>query len=56
MRLPPYAGPVEVGRPFPAFEARRADGKPFSQDDWQGTVRWIDRSPSVVARLSPDDV
>jgi peroxiredoxin len=36
MRLPPYAGPVAVGRPFPAFEARRADGKPFSQVDVTG--------------------
>ena len=31
MRLPPYTGPVAVGRPFPAFEAKRADGTPFTQ-------------------------
>src|SRR4051812_24052984 len=24
--------------------------------DRQGTVRWVYRSPSVIARLSPDDV
>ena len=31
MRLPPYTGPIAVGRPFPAFEAKRADGSPFTQ-------------------------
>jgi hypothetical protein len=31
MRLPPYTGPVAVGRPFPAFEAKLADGSPFTQ-------------------------
>lgn len=36
MRLPPYAGPIAVGRPFPAFEARRADGTPFTQNDLVG--------------------
>jgi hypothetical protein len=36
MRLPPYAGPIAVGRSFPAFEARRADGTPFTQDDLIG--------------------
>jgi hypothetical protein len=36
MRLPPYAGPVTVGRPFPAFEAKRADGSAFTQDDLIG--------------------
>src|SRR5262245_47709044 len=25
-RLPPYAGPVAVGRPVPAFQTLRADG------------------------------
>lgn len=35
-RLPPYAGPIAVGRPFPAFEARRADGSRFTQDDLIG--------------------
>ena len=36
MRLPPYSGPIAVGRPFPAFEARLADGKAFTQDDLAG--------------------
>jgi hypothetical protein len=36
MRLPPYAGPIAVGRPFPAFEARLADGTPFTQADLVG--------------------
>jgi hypothetical protein len=36
MRLPPYAGPIAMGRPFPAFEARRADGTPFTQNDLIG--------------------
>src|SRR4051794_28479422 len=36
MRLPPYAGPIAVGRPFPAFEAKRADGTPFTRDDLIG--------------------
>jgi hypothetical protein len=35
-RLPPYAGPIAVGRPFPAFEARQADGTLFTQDDLIG--------------------
>ena len=36
MRLPPYTGPVAVGKPFPAFEARLADGTPFTQADLAG--------------------
>jgi hypothetical protein len=36
LRLPSYAGPIAVGRPFPAFEARRADGTPFTQADLIG--------------------
>jgi len=36
MRLPAYNGPIAVGRPFPAFEARRADGTPFRQSDLIG--------------------
>jgi hypothetical protein len=36
MRLPPYTGPIALGRPFPAFEARRADGTPFTQNDLAG--------------------
>jgi hypothetical protein len=36
LRLPPYAGPLAVGRAFPAFEAKRVDGTPFTQDDLIG--------------------
>jgi hypothetical protein len=36
LRLPRYAGPIAVGRPFPTFEARRADGEPFTQRDLAG--------------------
>ncbi len=36
LRLPPYTGPIEVGRPFPAFETLRADGTPFTQRDLGG--------------------
>jgi hypothetical protein len=35
-RLPPYEGPIAVGRPFPVFGARRADGSPFTQNDLVG--------------------
>jgi hypothetical protein len=30
-RLPPYTGPLEVGRPFPAFTTTLANGKSFNQ-------------------------
>jgi hypothetical protein len=36
VRLPAYSGPLAVGRPFPAFEATRADGRPFTQRDLLG--------------------
>jgi hypothetical protein len=36
LRLPSYSGPLAVGRPFPAFEAKQADGTPFTQDDLTG--------------------
>src|SRR5262249_686336 len=36
LRLPPYAGPIAVGRPFPAFEARRAGGTRVTQGDLTG--------------------
>ena len=36
MRLPRYTGPVAVGKPFPAFEARLADGSPFTQANLAG--------------------
>ncbi len=36
VRLPPYTGPITVGRPFPAFETSRADGTRFGQRDLVG--------------------
>lgn len=36
VRLPPYTGPIAAGRPFPAFEAKRADGTPFTQNELIG--------------------
>jgi hypothetical protein len=36
VRLPPYTGPIAVGRPFPAFEAKQADGSPFTQNNLIG--------------------
>ena len=36
LRLPPYVGPLAEGHPFPAFEARRADGTPFTRNDLIG--------------------
>lgn len=35
-RLPPYTGPVAVGKPFPTFQTLRADGTPFTERDLQG--------------------
>lgn len=35
-RLPPYQGPVAVGKPFPAFTAARADSTPFTAYNLQG--------------------
>jgi hypothetical protein len=36
LRLPPYTGPIAEGRPFPAFETRRADGTALTQRDLAG--------------------
>ena len=36
MRLPRYTGPVAVGKSFPAFEAKLADGSPFTQASLAG--------------------
>jgi hypothetical protein len=36
LRLPPYTGPILVGRPFPEFEAKVADGTAFTQRDLSG--------------------
>ncbi len=35
-RLPEYTGPVEIGKPMPAFETARADGTSFTQRDLNG--------------------
>lgn len=35
-RLPAYAGPLEVGKPFPAFQTQRADGSTLTQADFKG--------------------
>ena len=35
-RLPSYAGPIEVGKPFPVFTTLRADGTPFMERDLGG--------------------
>jgi hypothetical protein len=35
-RLPAYTGPVEEGKPFPAFTTVRADGSTFTQHDLGG--------------------
>jgi hypothetical protein len=35
-RLPAYAGPLEIGQPYPAFQTQRADGTPFTQADFTG--------------------
>jgi hypothetical protein len=41
MRLPLYTGPVAVGRPFPAFEAKLADGSPFTQASLAGVCHTV---------------
>jgi len=35
-RLPPYTGPVAVGKPMPAFATTTAEGAPFTQHDLKG--------------------
>ena len=32
-KLPAYAGPLEVGKPLPAFETQLADGSRFASGD-----------------------
>ncbi len=41
MKLPPYKGPLEVGKPFPAFHSTRADGRPFTQADLRDGSRHV---------------
>ena len=38
VRLPAYAGPVAVGRPFPSFATLRSDGVALTQRDLEGDV------------------
>lgn len=40
-RLPPYSGPVAVGKPFPTFVTKRADGSSFTQADLTGDKNTI---------------
>jgi hypothetical protein len=35
-RLPPYTGPIALGRPMPLFATARADGSMFTQADLPG--------------------
>ena len=35
-RLPPYTGPIAVGKAFPAFGASRSDGAPYTERDLPG--------------------
>jgi hypothetical protein len=39
VRLPPYTGPVAVGRPFPSFETRLSDGTQFTERDLTGSQK-----------------
>jgi hypothetical protein len=41
LRLPPYTGPIAVGKPFPAFETKRADGTRFTQSDLEGQQKQV---------------
>jgi hypothetical protein len=36
LRLPSYAGPIEVGQSFPAFTTLKADGSKFTERDLPG--------------------
>lgn len=36
LRLPPYTGPVAVGRPFPAFSTTWVDGSRITEGDLKG--------------------
>ena len=47
---------VGVLHPHAAPDGRDADAPTTILIDRAGTVRWLYRSPEVIARLSPDDV
>lgn len=35
LKLPAYEGPAQAGKPLPAFHAKRADGRPFTEVDFR---------------------
>jgi hypothetical protein len=41
LRAPAYAGPVQVGQPFPEFTSTLADGTTFDQDSLKGKQNTI---------------
>ena len=41
MKLPAYDGPAQPGRPFPAFRASHADGRPFTDADLRDGSRRV---------------
>jgi hypothetical protein len=41
VRLPPYEGPLAIGRPIPAFAAKQADGTPFTHDNLTGAQHHV---------------
>jgi alkyl hydroperoxide reductase subunit AhpC len=50
------SGAAELIHPHAAPDGGDTDVPTTILLDRQGTVRWLYRSPSVIARLSPDDV
>jgi hypothetical protein len=36
LSTPPYTGPAQAGRPFPAFATTLADGSPFTEESLKG--------------------
>jgi hypothetical protein len=41
MKLPAYEGPAQAGKPFPAFTATLADGRPFTDADLRDGSRRV---------------
>ncbi len=41
MKLPEYTGPAQAGKPFPAFQAALADGRPFTDADLRDGSRTV---------------
>jgi peroxiredoxin len=50
------SGAAELIHPHAAPDGSDTDVPTTILLDRRGTVRWLYRSPSVIARLSPDDV